>query len=83
FIGYVQLCNDLDPVTKRNGIDTPKINFKLRDLDGVEINASLWEQHVVAMSTFMNDKNRDPHVTTASLTTLKEQELSSTQMLKR
>ncbi|KAI7731452.1 hypothetical protein M8C21_026876 [Ambrosia artemisiifolia] len=49
-------------VGKKNGLKSPKINFKLRNLDGVEIDASLWEDKAIALSSYMSKEDRDPYV---------------------
>ncbi|KAI7733498.1 hypothetical protein M8C21_023796 [Ambrosia artemisiifolia] len=62
FIGYVKVCYNLDFVKKKNGIKAPIIKFKLRNLEGIEIDGSLWEDKAIALSSFMSNPDRDPHV---------------------
>ncbi|KAI7731979.1 hypothetical protein M8C21_004269 [Ambrosia artemisiifolia] len=62
FIGYVRVCYKLEYIPKKNGVEAPKINFKLLDLEGTEVEASLWDEKAIQMESFMNEKDRDKFV---------------------
>ncbi|KAI7731451.1 hypothetical protein M8C21_026875, partial [Ambrosia artemisiifolia] len=61
FIGYVKVCYNLDYVDKKNGMKAPKINFKLL-LIKTTVELKSTEDKAVALSSFMSNPDRDPHV---------------------
>ncbi|XP_035832046.1 replication protein A 70 kDa DNA-binding subunit E-like [Helianthus annuus] len=62
FIGFVEVCFNIEDTTKKDGSKGKRLNLKIEDLEGQKCPVTLWDSFAVDMFNYMNDKKREKYV---------------------
>ncbi|XP_022004257.1 replication protein A 70 kDa DNA-binding subunit E-like [Helianthus annuus] len=62
WIGYVEVCFNLEDTTKKDGSKGKILNLRVEDLEGQKCLVTLWDAFAIDMFAYMNDKKREKHV---------------------
>ncbi|XP_035835512.1 replication protein A 70 kDa DNA-binding subunit E-like [Helianthus annuus] len=62
FIGYVEVCFNLEGTTKKDGTKGKRLNVKLKDLENQQIIGTLWDEFAIRMHAHFNAENRETYV---------------------
>ncbi|KAJ0441204.1 putative nucleic acid-binding, replication factor A [Helianthus annuus] len=62
FIGYVGVCYNIEETNKKDGSKGKHLNFKLQDLEDVQIDLTLWDDYAKDMCSYMVSEKREAHV---------------------
>ncbi|KAJ0570187.1 putative nucleic acid-binding protein [Helianthus annuus] len=62
FIGYVEVCFNLEDTTKKDGTKGKRLNVKLKDLENQQIIGTLWDEFAIRMHAHFNAENREKYV---------------------
>ncbi|XP_022031189.1 replication protein A 70 kDa DNA-binding subunit E-like [Helianthus annuus] len=62
WIGYVEVCFNLEDTTKKDGSKGKRLNLRVEDLEGQKCSVTLWDAFAIDMFAYMNDKKREKHV---------------------
>ncbi|XP_035838858.1 uncharacterized protein LOC110900400 [Helianthus annuus] len=62
FIGYVGVCYNIEDTNKKDGSKGKRLNLKLQDLEDVQIDLTLWDDHAKDMYSYMISEKREAHV---------------------
>ncbi|XP_022024112.1 replication protein A 70 kDa DNA-binding subunit E-like [Helianthus annuus] len=62
FIGFVEVCFNIEDTTKKDGSKGKRLNLKIEDLEDQKCPVTLWDSFAVDMFTYMNDKKREKFV---------------------
>ncbi|XP_035839411.1 replication protein A 70 kDa DNA-binding subunit C-like [Helianthus annuus] len=62
FIGYVEVCFNLEDTNKKDGTKGKRLNVKLKDLENHQIIGTLWDEFAIRMHAYFNAENREKYV---------------------
>ncbi|XP_022038539.1 replication protein A 70 kDa DNA-binding subunit E-like [Helianthus annuus] len=59
WIGYVDVCFNLEDTSKKDGSRGKRLNLRLEDIEGQKCPVTLWDGFTIDMFAYMNDKKRE------------------------
>ncbi|XP_021979599.1 replication protein A 70 kDa DNA-binding subunit E-like [Helianthus annuus] len=62
WIGYVDICFNLEDISKKDGSKGKRLNLRLEDLEGQKCPVTLWDGFAIDMFAYMNDKKQEKYV---------------------
>ncbi|XP_022031273.2 replication protein A 70 kDa DNA-binding subunit E-like [Helianthus annuus] len=62
WIGYVDVCFNLEDTSKKDGSKGKRLNLRLEDIEGQKCPLTLWDGFAIDMFAYMNDKKREKYV---------------------
>ncbi|XP_022041394.2 replication protein A 70 kDa DNA-binding subunit E-like [Helianthus annuus] len=62
WIGYVDVCFNLEDTSKKDGSKGKRLNLRLEDIEGQKCPVTLWDGFAIDMFAYMNDKKREKYV---------------------
>ncbi|XP_022023687.1 replication protein A 70 kDa DNA-binding subunit C-like [Helianthus annuus] len=62
WIGYVDVCFNLEDTSKKDGSKGKRLNLRLKDIEGQKCPVTLWDGFAIDMFAYMNDKKREKYV---------------------
>ncbi|XP_021980151.1 uncharacterized protein LOC110876280 [Helianthus annuus] len=62
WIGYVDVCFNLEDTSKKDGRKGKRLNLRLEDIEGQKCPVTLWDGFAIDMFAYMNDKKREKYV---------------------
>ncbi|XP_022008320.2 replication protein A 70 kDa DNA-binding subunit E-like [Helianthus annuus] len=62
WIGYVDVCFNLEDTSKKDGSKGKRLNLRLEDIEGQKCPVTLWDGFAIDMFAYMNDKKRKKYV---------------------
>ncbi|KAJ0621248.1 putative nucleic acid-binding, replication factor A [Helianthus annuus] len=62
FIGYVEVCFNMEDTDKKDGSKGKRLNIRVKDIEGHQVIATLWDSFAIEMHDYFNNPNREKHV---------------------
>ncbi|XP_035837068.1 replication protein A 70 kDa DNA-binding subunit E-like [Helianthus annuus] len=62
WIGYVDVCFNLEDTSKKDGSKGKRLNLRLEDIEGQKCPVTLWDGFAIDVFAYVNDKKREKYV---------------------